>query len=189
MLAGGSTPLALYRALADRHAGDARWQLWYGDERCLPLAHPERNSVMAETAWLAASRIPPEYRRPIPAERGAREAGERRAHAGVRAGEDAVDDTRVRVRVDEHVVLRDADVVEADRRGIGRFDPELVLEPLDRDAGMVARDDERLDRRPAEGLVQELRRPEDGREVEHARAIPGSGIRVPVRRRGSGRRR
>ena len=74
VLAGGSTPLALYRALADRHAGDARWQVWYGDERCLPLDHPERNSVMADAAWLVASCIPPENRRPIPAERGAREA-------------------------------------------------------------------------------------------------------------------
>ena len=74
VLAGGSTPRALYRALADRHAGDARWQVWYGDERCLPADHPGRNSVMAETAWLSASRIPPENRRPIPAERGAQAA-------------------------------------------------------------------------------------------------------------------
>ena len=74
VLAGGSTPLALYRALARRNAGDAHWQVWYGDERCLPVSHPERNSVMAETAWLAASRIPLECRRPIPAEHGAREA-------------------------------------------------------------------------------------------------------------------
>jgi len=74
VLAGGTTPLALYRALADREAGEARWQVWYGDERCLPVNHPERNSVMAETAWLAASRIPPECRRPIPAEHGAQAA-------------------------------------------------------------------------------------------------------------------
>jgi 6-phosphogluconolactonase len=74
VLAGGTTPLALYRALADREAGDRRWQVWYGDERCLPVNHPERNSVMAETAWLAASRIPPECRRPIPAEHGAQAA-------------------------------------------------------------------------------------------------------------------
>ena len=74
VLAGGSTPLALYRALADRQAGDARWQVWYGDERCLPVDHAERNSAMAEAAWLAASRIPSENRRPIPAERGAGEA-------------------------------------------------------------------------------------------------------------------
>ncbi|MDO9635420.1 MAG: 6-phosphogluconolactonase [Thiobacillus sp.] len=74
VLAGGSTPRALYRALADRNAGDARWQVWYGDERCLPAGHPERNSVMSEAAWLAASNIPPENRRPIPAELGAAEA-------------------------------------------------------------------------------------------------------------------
>lgn len=74
VLAGGSTPRALYRALADRNTGDTRWQVWYGDERCLPSGHPERNSVMAETTWLAASRISPASRRPIPSERGAPEA-------------------------------------------------------------------------------------------------------------------
>ncbi|HWR77101.1 MAG TPA: 6-phosphogluconolactonase [Thiobacillus sp.] len=79
VLAGGSTPLALYRALADRHAGDAHWHVWYGDERCLPADHAERNSVMIEAAWLAASRIPPENRRPIPAELGVVEAAARYA--------------------------------------------------------------------------------------------------------------
>jgi 6-phosphogluconolactonase len=74
VLAGGTTSRALYRALADRRAGNAHWQVWYGDERCLPAGHPERNSVMAEAAWLAASSIPPENRRPIPAEFGAAEA-------------------------------------------------------------------------------------------------------------------
>ena len=74
VLAGGSTPRALYAELASRNAGDDTWHIWYGDERCLPADHPERNSVMIETAWLAASRIPPEQRRPIPAERGAEAA-------------------------------------------------------------------------------------------------------------------
>ena len=74
VLAGGSTPLALYRALAARNAGEARWHLWYGDERCLPVDHRERNSRMIETAWLADSNIPPENRRPIPAELGAAQA-------------------------------------------------------------------------------------------------------------------
>jgi 6-phosphogluconolactonase len=79
VLAGGSTPVTLYAVLAERNTGDARWQLWYGDERCLPADDPERNSVMAETAWLAASRIPPAHRRPIPAERGAADAARRYA--------------------------------------------------------------------------------------------------------------
>ncbi|HEY9100253.1 MAG TPA: 6-phosphogluconolactonase [Thiobacillus sp.] len=81
VLAGGSTPLELYRAMAERQAGDARWHLWYGDERCLPVDHRERNSRMIETAWLAASQIPLENRRPIPAELGAVEAAARYAAA------------------------------------------------------------------------------------------------------------
>ncbi len=74
VLAGGTTPRTLYEELAHRGAGDDKWHIWYGDERCLPSDHPERNSVMAESAWLAASRIPPANRRPIPAELGAAEA-------------------------------------------------------------------------------------------------------------------
>ncbi|MCA1979583.1 MAG: 6-phosphogluconolactonase [Thiobacillus sp.] len=74
VLAGGTTPRALYEALANRDAGSDKWHIWYGDERCLPSGHPERNNVMAETAWLAESRIPPEQRRPIPAELGAEAA-------------------------------------------------------------------------------------------------------------------
>jgi len=74
VLAGGSTSRQLYRALAGRNAGDARWHVWYGDERCLLADHPERNNVVIEAAWLAESSIPPENRRPLPAERGAHEA-------------------------------------------------------------------------------------------------------------------
>lgn len=81
VLAGGSTPRALYAELARRNAGDASWQIWFGDERCLPPHHPDRNSVMAEAAWLAASRIPPVRRRPIPAELGAEAAAARYGEA------------------------------------------------------------------------------------------------------------
>ncbi len=79
VLAGGTTPLALYRVLADSKAGNARWHIWYGDERCLPADDPERNSAMAEAVWLGESCIPPENRRRIPAERGAVEAAARYA--------------------------------------------------------------------------------------------------------------
>lgn len=74
VLAGGTTPRALYTELARRGAGDARWHIWYGDERCLAASDPERNSAMAESAWLAASNIPEEQRWPIPAEYGGDEA-------------------------------------------------------------------------------------------------------------------
>jgi 6-phosphogluconolactonase len=71
VLAGGNTPRALYRALAESAAGNPHWQIWYGDERCLPAADRGRNNVMAETAWLAGSGIPADNWHTIPAELGA----------------------------------------------------------------------------------------------------------------------
>lgn len=86
VLAGGRTPRALYHELAQRHAGDAYWHIWYGDERCLPVDDPARNSQMAETTWLAGSAIPPSQRCAIPAELGAFAAAQqyqaRLAHQG-----------------------------------------------------------------------------------------------------------
>lgn len=89
VVAGGSTPRALYEELARRGVGDARWHIWYGDERCLPAGHPERNSTLIEAAWLADSRIPPDNRRPIPAERGAVDAAA--IYAGWLAGVPDID--------------------------------------------------------------------------------------------------
>jgi 6-phosphogluconolactonase len=87
VLAGGSTPRALYAELARRGVGDATWHVWYGDERCLPADHAERNSAMAEAAWLAASAIPEEQRWPMPAEYGAEEAAAVYADSLARVGD------------------------------------------------------------------------------------------------------
>ncbi|RMG38819.1 MAG: 6-phosphogluconolactonase [Gammaproteobacteria bacterium] len=67
VLAGGTTPLATYRLLA--RDGDERpdWHLYYGDERCLPPEHPERNSRMVEQTGL--TRLVGGHL-PIPAELG-----------------------------------------------------------------------------------------------------------------------
>jgi 6-phosphogluconolactonase len=52
VLAGGSTPLETYRRLAASDQQWKKWTLYYGDERCHPTDHPERNSVMvARPAW------------------------------------------------------------------------------------------------------------------------------------------
>ncbi len=74
VLAGGSTPERTYRLLAtyqDAPVDWANWHIYYGDERCLPPHHGERNSQMAAHAWLAQSAIPPAQQHPIPAELGA----------------------------------------------------------------------------------------------------------------------
>lgn len=70
VLAGGGTPLAAYRLLSRTQQAWSRWQIWFGDERCLPPEHPDRNSLMAFRAWLDQVDIPAENIHPIPAERG-----------------------------------------------------------------------------------------------------------------------
>ncbi|MCW8826863.1 MAG: 6-phosphogluconolactonase [Gammaproteobacteria bacterium] len=74
VLAGGSTPKLAYQLLVDADTDWSRWHIYYGDERCLPVDDPERNSVMAQQAWLDHVAIPKEQIHPIPAELGA-EAG------------------------------------------------------------------------------------------------------------------
>ncbi|MGB5605543.1 MAG: 6-phosphogluconolactonase [Gammaproteobacteria bacterium] len=71
VLAGGRTPFEVYRQLASSAADWAAWQVYFGDERCLPAGHAERNSVMAAAAWLDLVPIAPENVHPIPAEQGA----------------------------------------------------------------------------------------------------------------------
>ncbi|MCU0842029.1 MAG: 6-phosphogluconolactonase [Thiobacillaceae bacterium] len=87
VLAGGGTPRRLYQALAGEAHDWSRWQVWFGDERCLPPTDPERNSRMASEAWLGRVNLPGTNVHPIPAELGAREAAEDygRALAGVGA--------------------------------------------------------------------------------------------------------
>lgn len=54
-LAGGSTPRALYAALAGSEAEFARWVLYFGDERCVPPDDARSNYAMARGAWLGVS--------------------------------------------------------------------------------------------------------------------------------------
>jgi 6-phosphogluconolactonase len=54
-LAGGGTPRATYRLLATRHAARVDWgklEVFFGDERTVPPAHPDANYRMAKEALL-----------------------------------------------------------------------------------------------------------------------------------------
>lgn len=57
-LAGGSTPEALYRWLANVPTAWDRVHVWFGDERCVAPDHPDSNYGMASRAWTHA--LPPE---------------------------------------------------------------------------------------------------------------------------------
>jgi 6-phosphogluconolactonase len=70
VLAGGRTPLEMYRLLAAAETDWNRWQIYFGDERCLPTSDAGRNSRAAALVWLGRVPIPAANVHPIPAELG-----------------------------------------------------------------------------------------------------------------------
>lgn len=79
VLAGGTTPRKVYEALSAAKTSWPAWHVYFGDERCLPPDHAERNSRMATLAWLDHVAIPSTQIHPIPAEEGASVAAEKYA--------------------------------------------------------------------------------------------------------------
>ena len=74
VLAGGTTPRRVYESLRNVDADWAAWHVYFGDERCLPTDHVERNSWMAAQAWLNHVAIPLTQIHFIPTEKGAQAA-------------------------------------------------------------------------------------------------------------------
>ena len=60
VLAGGTTPLAVYGFSRQLPAAWPAWEVYFGDERCLPPDHGERNSLVATQALLGRVPIPRE---------------------------------------------------------------------------------------------------------------------------------
>jgi 6-phosphogluconolactonase len=77
VLAGGSTPEKVYRLLAKADADWSNWYIYYGDERCLPTDHADRNSLMATKAFLEKVTIPDAQIFTIPAELGPEQAAKK----------------------------------------------------------------------------------------------------------------
>lgn len=70
VLAGGTTPRAVYELLKTADTDWQHWHVWYGDERCLPPDDNERNSLMASQALLDHVPVPPDQVHAMPAELG-----------------------------------------------------------------------------------------------------------------------
>lgn len=87
VLAGGQTPLELYRMLSHEPMHWGKWRVYFGDERCLPPDHPDRNSFQARRAWLAHVPIPAAQIFIPPAELGPAEAASRYSAVLAQAGE------------------------------------------------------------------------------------------------------
>ena len=77
VLAGGTTPRAIYEQLCRQACDWARWEIFFGDERCLPVGHPERNDTMAAAAWLDHVPLATGLVHFIPAELGPRDGAKR----------------------------------------------------------------------------------------------------------------
>lgn len=73
VLAGGTTPIAIYKRLAqlsEEEAQFSKWCLFIGDERVYPADHPERNSLAIQQAWINKQQIPNEHIFWMPTELG-----------------------------------------------------------------------------------------------------------------------
>jgi len=74
VLAGGTTPKQVYRLLATADCDWHKWQLYLGDERCLPREDHERNSHMIQQTLLNKVDVPDNNVHFIAAELGATQA-------------------------------------------------------------------------------------------------------------------
>jgi 6-phosphogluconolactonase len=70
VLAGGSTPRSIYARLVELDTPWNQWHVYFGDERCLPVGHLQRNDSMAREVWLDLVPIPASQIHTIPAELG-----------------------------------------------------------------------------------------------------------------------
>lgn len=73
VLAGGTTPRAIYQRLATglRAVDAPGLHLWYGDERMVGPTHPDSNAAMVRAAWLDPAGWPAGRDHRIEGERGA----------------------------------------------------------------------------------------------------------------------
>ena len=76
VLAGGSTPEKSYALLAATESAWDAWHIYFGDERCLPADHPQRNSQMTRRTLTGQVPIPASQIHTISAELGAETAAQ-----------------------------------------------------------------------------------------------------------------
>lgn len=77
VLAGGSTPQITYTLMSRRVSDWGKWEIYFGDERCLPQGHADLNSSMAKESLLDKVPVDPGRVHSIPAHLGADQAAAR----------------------------------------------------------------------------------------------------------------
>ena len=89
VLAGGNTPKSIYALLVSAKTDWSKWHVYYNDDRCLPVDHADRNSLMAAQVWLNHVSIPVSQIHDIPTELGPVEGA--KSYAQTLAGLDNFD--------------------------------------------------------------------------------------------------
>ena len=183
VLAGGETPLGAYRRLRDAMADWAAWQVYFGDERCLPLDDPGRNSRMAAGAWLDHVAIPAAQRHAIPAERGA--VAGARAYAEALRGVGEFDLVLLGLGEDGHTASlfpgRDPGAAPGSPDTIAVLDaPKPPPERVSLSAARLARAREVLFLVSAEGKRDAIAAWRAGRDIPARAIAPPAGVDVLV---------
>jgi len=100
VLAGGTTPKEIYLRLCHGDTDWSKWHVYYGDERCLPPDHADRNSLMAEQSLLQHVGIPASQIHPMLAELGPDDAAQR--YSDILTGVDTFDCVLLGMGEDAH---------------------------------------------------------------------------------------
>jgi 6-phosphogluconolactonase len=120
VLAGGNTPSLVYEHLCGIRSDWDRWHIYFGDERCLPRGHKDRNDRMATLAWLSHVPIPDAQVLAIPAETGAGEGAQ--SYAREIASVDRFDLVLLGLGEDGHT----ASLFPGNEIGIGGNSPDVL---------------------------------------------------------------
>jgi 6-phosphogluconolactonase len=179
VLAGGSTPRALYRSLQQADTDWSRWHVYFGDERCVAADDPERNSVMAAATLLFHVPIPRIQIHDIPAEFGAAHATRNYSRTLRDAGE--FDLVLLGLGEDGHVASlfpgRVTDSAEADV--IAVFDaPKPPPERVSLSAARLSRTRSALFLVEGESKREAVQRWRNGADIPAAKIRPPSGVDV-----------
>lgn len=177
VLAGGTTPHLAYQRLAQLDIDWSNWLFYYGDERCLPADHEERNSVMVKRAWLDKINIDDTQHFPVPAELGPVEGAERYAHT--LANIDAFDLVLLGMGEDGHTAsLFPNQTWQEDARVIAVFDaPKPPPERISLGPALIHGAGKRCFIVTGEGKADAVRRWRESGDLPISRAaVPGDGV-------------
>lgn len=183
VLAGGSTPRNVYRRLVGLRTDWSRWEVYFGDERCVPVNDAQRNDRMAFETLLGQVAIAADAIHRIPAEQGAARAA--RAYGQTLAGVDDFDLVLLGLGEDGHTASLFPGHERGDAPGspdvLAVFDaPKPPAERVSMSAARLSRAQRVLFLVAGDGKRDAVRRWRAGEDIPAASIRAGRGVEVLV---------